>query len=248
MVTLANGSQTIAKGIGSTCPLPSPPLTSVFYVPDSPFNLISISKLTCDLNCLITFFDHSITLQDRSTGQTIGIGRESQGLFHLSSPSPSTACASMDTPLLIHNRLGHPNISKLQKMVPPFSSLSSIECESCQLVKHARVSFPKRLDQRTKSHFEFVHTDIWGPSRDKFTLGFRYFVTFINDYSRCTWLFLMKTRAELFFIFQKFHAEIRTQFNTFICILRSDNAKEYLSASVSSFMSSHVLLCLHSST
>ena len=67
MVTLANGSQTIAKGIGSTCPLPSLLLTFVLYVLDSPFNLIFISKLTCDLNCLITFSDHAITLQDRST-------------------------------------------------------------------------------------------------------------------------------------------------------------------------------------
>ena len=50
MVTLANGSQTIVKGIGLTCPLPSLPLTFVLYVPDSPFNLIFISKLTRDLN------------------------------------------------------------------------------------------------------------------------------------------------------------------------------------------------------
>ena len=154
--------KTIAKEIGSACSVPS--LTFVLYVPDSPFNLISINKLTCDLNCLITFSDHFVTLQDRSTRQTIGIGRESQGLFYLSSSSPSTTCASMDTPLLIHNRLGHPNISKLQKMVLCFSSLSSIECESCQLRKHTRVSFPKRLDQRTKSPFELVHTNIWGPS------------------------------------------------------------------------------------
>ena len=55
MVTLTNVSQTIAKGITSTCPLPSLPFTSILYVLDSAFNLISISKLTCDLNCLITF-------------------------------------------------------------------------------------------------------------------------------------------------------------------------------------------------
>ena len=58
MITLANGSQTMAKGIGSTCPLPFVPL----YVPDYPFNLISISKLTRDLNCLITFSDNFVTL------------------------------------------------------------------------------------------------------------------------------------------------------------------------------------------
>ena len=114
MITLANGSQTMAKGIGSACPRLSIPLTYVLYVPDSPFNLISISKLTHDLNCLITFFDNFVALQDQSTGRTIGIGREFQCLFHLNSPSSSTACTSMDTHLLIHSRLGHPNISKFR--------------------------------------------------------------------------------------------------------------------------------------
>ena len=160
MITLANRSQTMAKRIDSTCPLPFIPLTYVIYVPDSHFNLISINKLTHDLNYLITFSDNSVTLQDRSTRKTIGIGCEFQGLFHLSSPSSSTACTSMDTSLLIHSRIGHPNISKFWVMVPRFSSLSSIECESCQLGKHTRVPFPKHLDQRTKSPFELVHTNV----------------------------------------------------------------------------------------
>ena len=127
MITLANESQTMAKGIGSACPLPSIPLTSILYIPNPPFNLISISELTRDLNCLITFSNNSITLQNRSTGRTIGIGHEFQGLFHLSSPSSSIACTSMDTPLLIHSCLGHLNISKFRVMVPRFSNLSTIE-------------------------------------------------------------------------------------------------------------------------
>ena len=111
----------------------------------------------------------------------IGIGCEFQGLFHLSSPLSSTAYTSMDTPLLIHT-----NISNFRVTVPRFSILSSIKCESCQLRKHTRVPFPNRLDQRTKSPFEFVHTDVWGPSRTESTLGFQYFITFTKDYSRCT--------------------------------------------------------------
>ena len=247
MITLANGSQTMAKGIGSACHLPFVPLTFVLYVPDCPFNLISISKLTRDLNCLINLSDNSITLQDRSTGKTIGIRHEFQGIFHLSSPSSSTACTFMDTPLLIHSRLGHPNISKFPIMVPHFSTLSSIEREPCQLGKHTRVPVPKCLDQRTKSPFELVHTDVWGPSQIESTLMFWYFVTFIDDYSHCTWVFLIKTRVYLFSIFQKFHAEVRTQFNTSIRILRSDNAKEYLLCPHMGFLIS-VFLCLHSST
>ena len=107
----------------------------------------------------------------------------------------------MDTPLLTHSYLGDPNNSKFWIMVPRFSSLSSIKCESCQLGKHTHVPFPKRLDQRTQSPFKLVHIDVWGPSRTESTLGFRYFVTFIDDYSCCTWLFLMKTRVKLFPIF-----------------------------------------------
>ena len=120
----------------------------------------------------------------------------------------SCSLHSTDAPLLIHSRLGHPSLSKFQKMVPHFSSLSSLACESYQLGKHTRVSFSKRLNNRAKSHFELVHTDVWGPCRTASTLGFQYFVTFIDDYSRCTWLFLIKNRAELFSIFQKFYAEI----------------------------------------
>ena len=60
MVTLPNGSQTMAKGIDSTRPPPSVPLIFVLYVTDCPFNLISINKLTCHLNCLITVENHRI--------------------------------------------------------------------------------------------------------------------------------------------------------------------------------------------
>ncbi|KAJ9707045.1 hypothetical protein PVL29_002162 [Vitis rotundifolia] len=200
-VTLANGSQTVANGIGLTHPLPSLPLTSVLYTLECSFNLISISKITRTLNCSITFSNKFVTLQDRRTGKMIGIGRESQGLYHLTSPSTPAVCISTDAPLLIHSRLGHPSLSKFQKMVPRFSSLSSLACESCQLGKHTRVSFPKRLNNRAKSPFTLVYTDIWGPCRTASTLGFQYFVTFSDNYSRRTWLFLMKNRAELFSIF-----------------------------------------------
>ena len=171
-VTLANGSQTVAKGIGLAHPLPSLPFTSVLYTPECPFNLISISKITCTLNCFIIFSDKFVTLQDRGTGKTIGIGRESQGLYHLTLKSSSAVYVSTDAPLLIHSCLGHPSLSKFPKMVTHFSTLSSLACESCQLGKHTRVSFPQRLNNRVKSPFELVHTDVWGPCRTASTLGF----------------------------------------------------------------------------
>ena len=139
MVTLTNGSQTIVKGIGSAYPLPSLPLTFIFYFPDSPFNLISINMLTRDLNCFITFSDNSVTLQYQSMGMMIGIGHEFKGLYHLSSPSSSTACTSTDTPLLIHSCLGHPNISSFGKwfFVCPQLSVSRVNLGNI-LVSHSQ--------------------------------------------------------------------------------------------------------------
>ena len=55
---------------------------------------------------------------------------------------------------------------------------------------------------------------------------FLYFVTFVDDYSRITWLYLMKNRYELFSHFRAIYAEIHTQFHVYIQSLRSDNAKE----------------------
>ena len=105
-------------------------------------------------------------------GKTIGIGREFQGLYHLTTKSSPVVCASTDAPFLIHSRLGHPSLSKFQKVVTRFSTLLSLVCESCQLEKHTCVSFPKRLNNRAKSPFELVHTDVWGPCRTASTLGF----------------------------------------------------------------------------
>jgi transposase InsO family protein len=105
-----------------------------------------------------------------------------------------------------------------------------VPCEACQLRKHHRVSFPSRVVRRVSSAFEFVHSDVWGPI-NKAANKFHYFVTFVDDFSRMTWLFLMQNRSKLFSIFQIFCNMIKTQFAQKIRILRSDNAKEYTSRS-----------------
>ena len=71
---------------------------------------------------------------------------------------------------------------------------------------------------------------------------FRYFVTFVDDYSRTTWLYLMKNHSELFSHFRAFCVEIHTQFHVYVQNLRSDNAKEYVSEQFQSFMLQHGIL------
>ena len=135
-VTLANGSQTMAKGFGLTHPL-----SSVLYAPECPFNLISISKITLTLNCSITFSDKSVILQDQSTGKMISIRRESQVFYHLTSSSSPAACISTDAPLLIHSHLGHPSLSKFQRW--------SLVFPLCRRLRVSRVSLENILVSRS---------------------------------------------------------------------------------------------------
>jgi len=59
-----------------------------------------------------------------------------------------------------------------------------------------------------------------GPCPISSKLGFRYFFTFVDDYSRVTWLYLVKNCSKLFFVFQIFCAEIKNQFGASIRVLR----------------------------
>lgn len=235
-MTLANGSKQMATTVGSAQPLPFTLLESVLYVPKCAFNLVSVSRLTRTLKCSVTFDDDFVFIQDRSTGQVIGAGRESQGMYYLS--SPSVACTTASSPDL-HHCLGRPSLSKLKKMVLSLSSLSCLNCESCQLGKQSRVSFPKCVVNRVASPFALVHSDIWGPSRIFSISRYQYFLTFIDDYSRGTWLYLMKSQSEVLSIFETFCAKTKNQFRTNIQVLRSDNVLEYFSIN---FLSSHGII------
>ncbi|RVX04881.1 hypothetical protein CK203_019314 [Vitis vinifera] len=153
---------------------PQPPSSSTSQgIPSLTMNMMTISaisppsqlqcpdcKITRTLNCSITFSDKFVTLQDRSTGKTIGIGRESQGLYHLTLPSTPAVCISTDAPLLIHSRLGHPSLSKFQKMVSHFHLCHRL-CVSPVSLGNLLVSRSKRLNNRAKSPFKLVHTDVW---------------------------------------------------------------------------------------
>nr|CAN77432.1 hypothetical protein VITISV_017814 [Vitis vinifera] len=73
------------------------------------------------------------------------------------------------------------------------------------------------LDQVTLGNvklFELIHTNLWGPSLVRFISGARYFLLFIDDHTRFTWFYLLKTKCEAYPTFLKFQALIENQFNT----------------------------------
>ena len=75
--------------------------------------------------------------------------------------------------------------------------------------------------------FDLIHSDVWGPSSVSSIGGSQYFVVFVDDYSRYSWIFNMKHRSELLQVYSNFAKIVETQFSKRIKIFRYDNALEY---------------------
>ena len=91
------------------------------------------------------------------------------------------------------------------------------------------VSFIRGGHDRKKNVLELIHSDVFGPVNIKSLGGASYFVTFIDDASRKVWAYPMKSKSEVFEIFQKFHVAVERETNKLLKCLRTDNGGEYCS-------------------
>ena len=76
--------------------------------------------------------------------------------------------------------------------------------------------------------FILIHYDVWGPSLKSTLLGYRWFVLFVDNCTRMTWLYLLKSKDEFFTALCSFHRMIQTQFFAKLRVLRFDNGDEYM--------------------
>jgi transposase InsO family protein len=242
-VTVANGTKTPVQGKG-TVTTSDLTLSDVLYLPEFPFNLLSVHKLTLALNCSVAFYPSHCEFQDLKTKRMIGRGFVKDGLYYFqpSSTSIPSALHSTNSPYQWHCRLGHPSSVNLKHLVPTLPTFSNFNCETCELSKHHRATFKLRIDDPCLHPFELVHSDIWGPARTTGLCDARYFVTFIDDHSRLTWVYVLKDRSQLFSVFQSFYAEISNQFNAKLLAFRTDNAREYLDSAFQQFLESRGII------
>jgi len=94
-----------------------------------------------------------------------------------------------------------------------------------------------RLSNYSKSAgiLDLVHSDVCGPMSSVSLGGCDYYVTFIDDHSRRTWTYFLKTKSEVFKRFQEFKALVENQIGRKIKVLRSYNGGEYTSTEFRDF-------------
>jgi transposase InsO family protein len=173
----------------------------------------------------------------------IGLGKQRDGLYHLvaladkkstnNSPSNNqpTCNLTIKSTDLWRSRLGHLSPSRLRfiaKKILNISIQSNNACIVCPLAKQSRLPFNPCLISSVKA-FDIIHCDIWGRYKHPSLFGAYYFLTIVDDYTRFTWIFLMRHKNEAQSILKQFFCYVVTHFTSRIKIFHSDNGGEFLS-------------------
>ena len=238
-------------------------LDNILRVPALSSNLLSIHKLCLQNNAFCYFDDNQFLIMDLPTGKVLYQGLSEDGVYPIPLSSslttdpgfPSSLAFNSNSSvkhaissqaLLWHQRLGHPCSKLLQSVLASFPSNVTISvnndiCSQCKYyisAKMHRIPFPKH-DMSSTSPLQLVHSDVWGPALVTSVLGYRIYVIFVDDFTRFTWLFLLKYRYEVFIVFLHFKALVETQFGSKIKTLRTNGGGEYTNNHFKSFCLDH---------
>ena len=102
-------------------------------------------------------------------------------------------------------------------------------CKGCVVGKNPKHKFDQGKESQASSILGLIHSDINNPMPITSMNGSRYVLTFIDDFSRYTWIFFIKKKLEVLEKFTKLKALIENASRQKIKILRYDNGRKYLS-------------------
>ncbi|KAA0053129.1 integrase [Cucumis melo var. makuwa] len=212
-------------------------VTNVFYVPGLKHNLLSIGQLL-QRGLKVSFEGDICAIKDQVGVLIAKVKMTANKMFPLNFTYGQISCFSSilkDPSWLWHFRYGHLNFKSLSylcknHMVRGIQNINHETniCEVCILAKHHRDSFPTGKAWRASKPLELIHTDLCGPMRTTTNGGNRYFITFIDDFSRKLWIYFLKEKSEALVCFKSFKAFTENQSGYKIKTLRSDRGGEYI--------------------
>lgn len=224
----------------------------VYYVPGMELNLLSINQILTHSPWLdVTFSSLQCSIIDRETQTTVVVGREDYGLFKLVDSGDSrelamaAKCSSVST--LWHQRYGHLNVHCLSQLVREDLVIGLLEIwiqnlgvsGSCQPRKQHRTPFSDGNSWRAFKVLQLVHADICGPMAAPSVTRSRYFLFFVDDFSRKMWVDFLHQKSEVIVCFQKSKALVENESGQHIVTLQSDNRGEFCSSAFSHFCEQH---------
>jgi len=112
-------------------------------------------------------------------------------------------------------------------------------CEACVQGKQTRKQFRDASDVQTTETLQLIHSDVCAPMSVDSLGNSRYFVTFIDDFSRFCHVYLLKRKSEVLTKFKEFHAEVTNLLGKRVKVLRTDNGGEYVSAEFEQYLKEH---------
>lgn len=221
---------------------------NVYFALDLKTNLLSVGQLQ-EKGFEIKIKDGVCCIQNKEKGLVAEINMASNCMFPLHFRNTSQISLSTelkDESWLWNFRYGHLSFGGLQtlqqknmvKDLPQFQRPSQV-CEECVVGKQHRETFPAGKSRRQKQVLELIHSDICGPITPTSNGGKRYFITFIDDFSRKTWVYLLQEKSEALSVFKQFKALAENETEMSIKILRSDRGGEYNSREFVDFCETH---------
>ena len=143
-------------------------------------------------------------MKDEATGKPLFQGTVKDGLYLLAEAHlPEANVGEKVGSESWHHRLGHPNIRVLMKVIstygfPPLSVNKTTSCDACLASKSHRLPYSTSSHQTTKP-LEIIHSDLWGQPPVISHTGHKYYVIFIDDFTKYTWLYPLLSPSFLIF-------------------------------------------------
>jgi transposase InsO family protein len=160
-------------------------------------------------------------------------------LWGISGFANVVAASDPETTKIWHMRLGHMSalgLAELSKrgLLDGCHADTLDFYEHCVFGKHKRVKFSSAV-HNTKNILDYVHADLWGPSRITSHGGARYILTIIDDKSRRVWPYFLKQKSDAFESFKVWKTMVEKQTERKLKVLRIDNGMEFCSGDFNSF-------------
>jgi hypothetical protein len=217
-----------------TTPLHTFQLHNVLCVSSMEKNLISISHFSTSNNVSIEFLPSTFLIKELHTRTTLLQGQVKDGVYEWPSSSPFIAFSTIKpTSFDWHHRLSYPAISILKHIVSSnhlgLSSFlsSNYSCNVCLCNKSHKLPFSNSVIFSTKP-LEIIFSDVWTSLIFSHN-GFKYYVIFIDHFTKYIWFYPFKNKSDVKDVFIRFKAIVKKHFNSTIKTLYSDNGGEYIS-------------------